>query len=227
MRSRALPIILGVLVLILIAVGFYFNQRIKNEAVPGTPAEQISSSPAPSAVLATPVPSDTISPAASGAPIPSGSPTPADLTTDTNGLSKATAVFETNKGTFKFKFYPKDAPNTVNRIIELIQKGFYNGIVFHRVEPGFVVQTGDPTGTGQGGSGTKLNSEFNDRHHMEGTVAMARTSDPNSADSQFYITFGPQPRLDHQYTVFGQVIDGMDSVRKIQVGDKITAAHME
>lgn len=227
MRSRALPITLGIIVLILIAVGFYFNQRIKNEAVPAATSEQMSS-PTPAASLSTsPTPSGSVSPGPSVSPSPSGSPAPVDLTIDTNGLSKATAVFETNKGTFKFKFYPKDAPNTVNRIVELVQKGFYNGIIFHRVEPGFVVQTGDPTGTGQGGSGTKLNAEFNDRHHAEGTVAMARTSDPNSADSQFYITFGPQPRLDHQYTVFGQVIDGMDSVRKLQVGDKITAAHIE
>jgi peptidylprolyl isomerase len=224
MRSRALPITLGVIVLILIAVGFYFNQRIKNDAVPAT---TISSSPTPSASAASPAPSGSISPAPSTSPSPTGSPAAIDLTADTNGLSKATAVFETTKGPFKFKFYPKDAPNTVNRIVELIQKGFYNGIVFHRVEPGFVVQTGDPTGTGQGGSGTKLKAEFNDRHHGEGTVAMARTSDPNSADSQFYITFGTQPRLDHQYTVFGQVIDGMDNVRKLQVGDKITAAHVE
>ena len=226
MRSRALPITLGIIVLILIAVGFYFSQRIKNEAVPAATSEQMSS-PTPTASSVSPVPSGSVSPGPSISPAPSGSPAPVDLTTDTNGLSKATAVFETSKGTFKFKFYPKDAPNTVNRIVELIQKGFYNGIIFHRVEPGFVVQTGDPTGTGQGGSGTKLNAEFNERHHMEGTVAMARTSDPNSADSQFYITFGPQPRLDHQYTVFGQVIDGMDSVRKIQVGDKITTAHVE
>jgi cyclophilin family peptidyl-prolyl cis-trans isomerase len=225
MRSRALPITLGIIVVILIAVGFYFNQRIKNEAIPGAP-EQMSSS-IPTAGIASPEPGASISPAASTSPTPSGSAVPVDLTVDTNGLSKTTAVFETTKGSFKFKFYSKDAPNTVNRIIELVQKGFYNGIVFHRVEPGFVAQTGDPTGTGQGGSGTKLNAEFNDRHHMEGTVAMARTSDPNSADSQFYITFGPQPRLDHQYTVFGQVIDGMDSVRKLQVGDKITSAHIE
>jgi peptidylprolyl isomerase len=224
MRSRALPITLGIIVVILIAIGFYFNQRIKNEAVPASVTEQISS-PTPSASAASPSPSESISPAPSASP--TGSPAPVDLTADTNGLSKATAVFDTTKGSFKFKFYTKDAPNTVNRIVELVQKGFYNGIVFHRVEPGFVVQTGDPTGTGQGGSGTKLNAEFNDRHHGEGTVAMARTSDPNSADSQFYITFGPQPRLDHQYTVFGQVIDGMDSVRKLQVGDKITAAHIE
>jgi cyclophilin family peptidyl-prolyl cis-trans isomerase len=129
----------------------------------------------------------------------------------------------TTQGVVKFKFFTKDAPMTVNRFVELISKGFYNGLTFHRYEPGFVIQGGDPLGNGTGGSGVKLKAEFNDRHHLEGTVAMARAQDPDSADSQFYITLSPQPRLDHQYTVFGQVIDGMDIVRKLRVGDKITS----
>jgi cyclophilin family peptidyl-prolyl cis-trans isomerase len=230
MRSRALPIALAIVITILIIVGIVYNQKNKvaDVEIP-QPTGQNSTTPAGSplpsgfpAVGASPNPSSNPSGSASGAPQAA-----LDLTMDANGLSKSSAVFQTTKGPFKFKFYPKDAPNTVARIAQLIQQGFYNGIVFHRVEPGFVVQTGDPTGTGAGGSGVKLKAEFNDRLHGEGSVAMARTSDPDSADSQFYITFGPQPRLDHQYTVFGQVIEGMDNVRQLTKGDKITSAAIQ
>lgn len=150
-----------------------------------------------------------------------------DLTVDANGLSKATVILKTTQGTIKFKFYTQDAPNTVNRIVELINQGFYNGLIFHRVVPGFVIQGGDPQGTGVGGSGQNLKAEFNDRKHVEGTVAMARAQDPDSADSQFYISLGTHPHLDHSYTVFGQVIEGMDVARKIQVGDKMVSVIIE
>ncbi|OFZ84888.1 MAG: hypothetical protein A3K03_04440 [Bdellovibrionales bacterium RIFOXYD1_FULL_44_7] len=133
----------------------------------------------------------------------------------------------TNQGVIKYKFFSKDAPNTVNRMIELINQGFYSGLSFHRYHPGFVIQGGDPLGNGTGGSGQKLKAEFNDRRHVEGTVAMARASDPDSADSQFYITLGPQPHLDRSYTVFGQVIEGMDVVRKLRAGDKMTSVIIE
>lgn len=147
---------------------------------------------------------------------------PVDLNVDANGLSNATVVITTNKGVIKYKFYSKDAPNTVARMVELINQGFYNGLTFHRVEPNFVVQGGDPLGNGTGGSGRKLKAEFNKRKHVEGTVAMARAADPDSADSQFYITIGKYPHLDGNYTVFGQVIDGMGVVRSLQPGDKMT-----
>lgn len=150
-----------------------------------------------------------------------------DLNTDNQGLSRATVWMETNKGLVKYKFYSKDAPNTVNRMIELMGQGFYNGLTFHRVEPGFVVQGGDPRGNGTGGSGKNLKAEFNKRRHTEGTVAMARAGDPDSADSQFYICLGTFPHLDNQYTVFGQVIEGMDVVRKIQPGDKMLKVIVE
>ncbi len=149
-----------------------------------------------------------------------------------------------NGGIIKFEMYPDTAPKTVAHITELIQKGFYNpvprkvtwllipsgqsttailnnAVTFHRVIPGFMAQGGDPSGTGTGGSGVNIPAEFNARKHVRGTVAMARTQDPNSADSQFYICFGDQPHLDGQYTVFGQVIQGMDVVDKIHQGDKI------
>ncbi|MGE0615671.1 MAG: peptidylprolyl isomerase [Bacteriovoracia bacterium] len=144
-----------------------------------------------------------------------------DMNVGEDGLSKATAVITTTKGQVTFKFYTKDAPNTVARIVELINQGFYNGLKFHRVVPGFVIQGGDPDGNGTGGSGKKLKAEFNQRKHREGTVAMARAADPDSADSQFYIALDRQPHLDGQYTVFGQVITGMDIVKSIQVGDKM------
>lgn len=124
-----------------------------------------------------------------------------------------------NGGIIKYEMYPDSAPKTVARITELIQNKFYDGLTFHRVVPGFVVQGGDPKGTGTGGSGVNLPAEFNDREHVPGTVAMARAQNPNSADSQFYICLGDAPHLDGQYTVFGKVIEGMDVVQKIKVGD--------
>jgi peptidylprolyl isomerase/peptidyl-prolyl cis-trans isomerase B (cyclophilin B) len=142
-------------------------------------------------------------------------------------MSRATVILTTSQGVIKFKFYPKDAPNTVKRLVELINQGFYNGLAFHRVVPGFVIQGGDPLGNGKGGSGQTLKAEFNDRRHVEGAVAMARAGDPDSADSQFYISLGTHPHLDHSYTVFGQVIEGMDVARKIKPGDKMTNVIIE
>jgi len=150
-----------------------------------------------------------------------------DLTVDDKGLSKAVAVIETSRGTIKFRFYSKDAPNTVKRIVELINTDFYDGLTFHRVEPRFVIQGGDPNGNGTGGSGRKIKAEFNGRRHLEGTVAMARAPHPDSADSQFYIALAPQPQLDGNYTVFGQVVEGLEVVKKIQVGDRMTSVHVE
>lgn len=150
-----------------------------------------------------------------------------DLNTDSNGLSKSTVVMTTTKGVIKYKFYSKDAPKTVARMVELIQQGFYNGLTFHRVVPGFVIQGGDPSGNGTGGSGQKLPAEFNERRHVEGTVAMARAADPNSADSQFYISLGRHPHLDRSYTVFGQVTEGQDVAKQIAVGDRMTSVTIE
>lgn len=146
-----------------------------------------------------------------------------DLSVDSEGLSKAVATMTLESGgVIKWRFYSNDAPNTVKRIAQLISEGFYNGIVFHRVVPGFVVQAGDPTGTGSGGSGVKLKAEFNSRKHEEGIVSMARTQDPNSADSQFFIMLGQHPHLDGQYTVIGKVVEGYEHVQKIKQGDKIS-----
>jgi cyclophilin family peptidyl-prolyl cis-trans isomerase len=151
-----------------------------------------------------------------------------DLTPDSEGLSKAVATMTLESGgVLKFRFFPKDAPNTVNRITQLISEGYYNGIKFHRVVPGFVVQAGDPTGTGSGGSGVKLTAEFNQRKHVPGVLSMARTADPNSADSQFFIMLGTHQHLDGQYTVFGTQIEGHEHVERIKQGDKIKSWTIE
>ena len=136
-----------------------------------------------------------------------------------------TWVITTDKGIIEIAFYADKAPNTVASMIELTDQGYFNGIKFHRVEPGFVVQGGDPLsktddpGVGTGGPGWTMKAEFNDIKHVEGSVAMARTSAPDSAGSQFYIALAPLPQLDGQYTVFGHVIKGMDVVKQLQVGD--------
>lgn len=116
---------------------------------------------------------------------------------------------------------PDLAPNHVARIKQLTRQGFYDGVVFHRVIDGFMAQTGDPTGTGMGGSKLPdLKAEFNTAKHITGTVSMARAGDPNSANSQFFICFKPAPFLDNQYTVFGQVTSGMEFVNNIKKGDQ-------
>ena len=135
---------------------------------------------------------------------------------------KQTAVVTLEKGgEIRIEFFPEDAPKTVENFVTLAKKGFYDGLVFHRVVPGFVAQGGDPKGDGTGGPGYKIKAEFNKQKHLRGSVAMARSAAPDSAGSQFYITFGPQPSLDGQYTVFGRVVSGMEHVDKIKVGDKM------
>jgi peptidylprolyl isomerase len=114
---------------------------------------------------------------------------------------------------------PDLAPGHVAQIKALARRGFYDGVPFHRVIDGFMAQTGDPTGTGTGGSGHKLTAEFSKEKHVRGTLSMARTADPNSADSQFFIMFAPSPSLDNQYTIWGEVVSGMEYIDKIKKGD--------
>ncbi len=135
---------------------------------------------------------------------------------------KQTAVITLEKGgEIRMEFFPEDAPKTVENFVTLAKKGFYDGLTFHRVVPGFVAQGGDPSGNGSGGPGYKIKAEFNKQKHLRGSVAMARSQQPDSAGSQFYICFKPAPFLDGQYTVFGQVVSGMEHVDKIKVGDKM------
>ena len=132
-----------------------------------------------------------------------------------------TLVIELSSGgTVLIELFPDVAPKHVARVKELAKAGFYDGIVFHRVIPGFMAQTGDPTGTGMGGSGKgNVMAEFSKKPFVRGTVGAARSQNPNSADSQFFICFAPAPHLNGQYTVWGQVIEGMENVDKVAVGE--------
>ena len=130
-----------------------------------------------------------------------------------------TLYMDTAYGRVVIAMRPDLAPNHVAQIKELTRRGFYDGVPFHRVIDGFMTQTGDPTGTGTGGSGHKLKAEFSSEKHVRGTVSMARTSDPDSADSQFFIMFAPATSLDGKYTIWGQVESGMEFIDKIKKGD--------
>ena len=154
-------------------------------------------------VLATPILGMTMSEASAA---------PADL--------ENTLYLDLKDGRVVIQLLPELAPKHVARVKELARQGFYDGIVFHRVIEGFMAQSGDPTGTGSGGSKLgNLPAEFTrEKHYLRGTVGAARTQDPNSANSQFFIMFAPAPSLDGQYTIWGQVISGMEFVDKIKRG---------
>jgi len=144
-----------------------------------------------------------------------------------------TMILETTQGRVSIEMRPDIAPRHVARIKELVREGFYDGITFHRVIEGFMAQTGCPHGTGTGGSGQKLKAEFSKEKHVRGTVSMARAQNPDSADSQFFICFQDSPFLNGQYTIWGQVTEGMENVDKIKRGepvsnpDRIISAKME
>ena len=127
----------------------------------------------------------------------------------------------------RLEFFPEDAPKTVENFVTLAKKGFYNGLTFHRVVPDFVVQGGCPKGDGTGGPGYQIKAEFNKQKHLRGSVAMARSQHPDSAGSQFYITYGATPHLDGNYTVFGKVVSGMEHVDRIKQGDKMKTVAIE
>ena len=122
-------------------------------------------------------------------------------------MANRTAVIQTNKGTIRAELLESDAPKTTENFITLAQRGYYDGIIFHRVIKGFMIQGGCPEGTGTGGPGYRVNAEFNATPHEAGVLSMARTSDPNSAGSQFFICLGRHSHLDGQYTAFGKVAD--------------------
>ena len=130
-----------------------------------------------------------------------------------------TLIIETSRGPVTIAMRPDLAPKHCARIKELARKGFYDGVVFHRVIEGFMAQTGDPTGTGSGGSGQKLKAEFSKEPHSRGAVSMARAQSPDSGDSQFFICFDDASVLDGKYTFWGRVIDGMDNVDKLTRGE--------
>lgn len=130
-------------------------------------------------------------------------------------------TIKTNEGTIQIELYPQVAPNTVNNFISLVKKGFYDGTIFHRVIPGFMIQGGDPEGTGMGGPGYSIRGEFssnrfpNDLKHTRGVLSMARSMNPNSAGSQFFLMVEDAPHLDGEYAAFGKVISGMEEADRI------------
>ena len=137
-------------------------------------------------------------------------------------MSETTAIIETNLGKIELKFFPDVAPNHVKNFIDLAKKGFYDGTTFHRVIPGFMIQGGDPNSKnpdkskhGMGGPGYTVKAEFNDKPHKRGTLSMARAQDPDSAGSQFFICVADAAFLNKQYTVFGEVVSGMNVADKI------------
>ena len=156
-----------------------------------------------------------------GAVGPAGAQQPTPPSQGAKKVKESVVITMEKGGEIKFDFFPDDAPKTVENFVTLTQKGFYDGLVFHRVEPGFVIQGGDPQGNGMGGPGYKIKAEFNKQKHVRGAVAMARSNDPDSAGSQFYIVLAPANFLDGKYTVFGIVTSGMDVVDKVRVGDKM------
>ena len=144
-------------------------------------------------------------------------------------MAETKAVIETKLGNIELRFFPDVAPNHVNNFIELAKKGFYDGTIFHRVIPGFMIQGGDPNSKdpdrskhGMGGPGYTIKAEFNEKPHKRGTLSMARSANPDSAGSQFFICVADASFLDRQYTVFGEVVSGMEVVDKIvnQTRDK-------
>lgn len=139
-----------------------------------------------------------------------------------------TVVIETNKGTVKFRLYERDAPITTANFVELVSKNFYDGLTFHRVVPGFVVQGGDPSGNGTGGSSKTIKLEVKPqlKHDAAGVVAMARSNNPDSASCQFYITLAPVSHLDMNYAVFGRVTEGLEVVHKLAIGDKMSSVKL-
>ena len=138
-----------------------------------------------------------------------------------------TLYLELKSGRVVIELRPDLAPKHVERIKELTRKKFYDGLAFHRVIEGFMAQTGDPKGDGTGGSGQKLAAEFSSEKHVRGTASMARATDPNSADSQFFLCFAPAPYLDGQYTIWGRVIEGMEHVDGLKKGDRARNGKVE
>jgi peptidyl-prolyl cis-trans isomerase B (cyclophilin B) len=159
--------------------------------------------------------------------MPNAAPTPEEVTTMTERARASQVRITTEKGDIVFTFFPDEAPVHTAAFMKLAEGGFYDGLTFHRVEPGFVIQGGDPDGDGTGGPGYRLTAEFNDRPHVRGTVAMARSSNPDSAGSQFYICLADARFLDKNYTVFGQMTEGFETLDAIRRGDTMNTVALE
>ena len=141
-----------------------------------------------------------------------------------HALDGVTATIETSAGTMVVGFFPDKAPGHVENFVKLAEKGFYDGTVFHRTVAGFMIQGGCPQGTGTGGPGYQIKAEFNDTPHVRGVLSMARSSDPNSAGSQFFVCHGDARFLDKQYTAFGKLLEGLDVLDKIATAPVVAGA---
>jgi peptidyl-prolyl cis-trans isomerase B (cyclophilin B) len=170
---------------------------------------------------------DAYSPMEGLQPMAQTPPSPDEIKTLDDEARRSHARIATDKGDIVLEFFPDDAPVHVAAFLKLAKSGFYDGLKFHRVEPGFVIQGGDPEGSGSGGPGYRLKAEFNKRSHDRGALAMARTSDPDSAGSQFYICLGDARFLDGQYTVFGKMTDGFEALDAIKRGDAMKTVTIE
>ncbi len=164
----------------------------------------------------TPAPAPTPAPEPAVKPEPKTYSSPPSMIIDTS--KQYTAIIETGKGNLVLELFAKDVPVTVNNFVFLAREGFYDGSTFHRVIPGFMVQGGDPTGTGRGNAGYKFDDDFTEHTHVAGTLSMAN-SGPNTNSSQFFITYAPQHGLDGKHTVFGQLIEGMDVLESLTPRD--------
>lgn len=160
----------------------------------------------------------TLAMAAGGPPARKSYSAPPAMSIDPS--KKYSATISTGKGDIVLDLFAKDAPNTVNNFVVLARDGFYNGVTFHRVIPGFMAQGGDPTGTGAGGPGYRFRDEFSQHKHLKGSLSMANAG-PNTNGSQFFITYAPQPHLDGRHSVFGQLVKGAEVLDKIVAGDVI------
>ncbi len=191
-----------------------------------------TTTPAATSAATKPGASSTSAATASTASTPATAPTTAGgttkkydaappLTIDQN--KKYFATIKMDIGDIRLELFPKDAPQSVNSFVFLARDGYYDGVTFHRVVEGFVAQAGDPTGTGSGGPGYTIPDEVNSRKFLEGTLGMAKTSAPNSAGSQWFIDYSPQPSLDGGYTVFGQLVSGRDVLDKIKLRNPASA----
>ncbi len=195
MLTRRLPRAVSI-VLMMVMVG------LLGVACGGSPPEPAPQSPPP----------PTPEPAAK----PKKYDSPPEMMIDTG--KQYTATIETEKGNLVLELFAADAPVTVNNFVFLSREGFYNGSTFHRIIPGFMVQGGDPTGTGMGDAGYKFGDEFSERKHESGTLSMANAG-PNTNGSQFFITFTPQPGLDGKHSVFGRLIEGTDVLESLTPRD--------
>ena len=216
--------ILFIILAFLIIGGFMFSIGCKKTEEPAKPSTQVQ--PSDTAPIPVPTPEPTPAPVKKQqkpdelAYKPKQKPAP--VTEEKPKSGETRAIIETKFGNIELMFFPGSAPNHVKNFIDLAKKGFYDGTTFHRVIPGFMIQGGDPNSKdpnrakhGTGGPGYRVKAEFNDRPHKRGTLSMARAMDPDSAGSQFFICADDAPFLDKKYTVFGEVVSGMEVVDKI------------